>query len=83
MSSAQAHDRHAIRAHDLDMIRNEIGDICARVAAHANAAMVHADAACDRGLAFELRCAAASVMSAAALIEHLHPSRQQQGGRAA
>lgn len=68
---------------DLSMIRGEIAAVCARVAAHANAAMVHADAECDRGLAFELRCASAALLSAAELSSHLRPSRQQQGGRAA
>lgn len=70
-------------AQDLTAVREEIAAVCARVAAHANAAMVHADAACDRGLAFELRCASAALLSAASLSQHLRPSGQAAGERAA
>lgn len=70
-------------AQDLTPVREEIAAVCARISAHANAAMVHADAACDRGLAFELRCASAALLSAAKLTEHLNPARQVAGERAA
>ncbi len=70
-------------AQDLNMIRDEIAAVLGQVAAHAAAGSVHAQAGTDAMLAAELRCCAASIMSASALIQHLRPSRRQQGGRAA
>lgn len=70
-------------APDLDMIREEIGDLLARVSAHAGAGSVHALAGCDRMLAAEMRFAAATLLSASALVAELAPSRQRQEGRAA
>jgi len=60
---------------DLSPVRDEIASILARVAAHAAAGSCHAQAACDRGLAFELRCAASCLMTAAGLLDELRPSR--------
>lgn len=68
---------------DLTMIREEVAATLSRVAAHAAAGAVHVQAGTDAMLAAELRCCAASIMSAATLIQHLRPSRKQQGERAA
>ncbi|MCP2083943.1 UNVERIFIED_ORG: hypothetical protein J2W74_005208 [Methylorubrum zatmanii] len=69
-------------APDLSQIREEVAGLLSRVAAHAAAGAVHADAACDQMLAAEVRCAAASLMAVAGLVAELRPSHQQ-GGRAA
>lgn len=68
---------------DLSPIREEVTGLLSRVAAHAAAGAVHAEAGTDQMLAAEVRCAAASLMAVASLVEHLRPSRQQQGGQAA
>ncbi|HEV2542943.1 MAG TPA: hypothetical protein VGU70_09330 [Methylobacterium sp.] len=64
-------------------IREEVAGLLSRVAAHAAAGAVHAEAGTDQMLAAEVRCAAASLMAVAGLVAELAPSRQQQEGRAA
>lgn len=68
---------------DSSPIREEVAGLLSRVAAHAAAGAIHAEAGTDQMLAAEVRCAAASLMAVASLVEHLRPSRQQQGGQAA
>ncbi|MEE7456434.1 hypothetical protein MPAR168_15480 [Methylorubrum populi] len=68
---------------DLSPIRKEVAGLLSRVAAHAAAGAVHAEAGTNQMLTAEVRCAAASLMAVAGLVEHLRPSRQQQGGPAA
>lgn len=70
-------------APDLEMIREEIGDLLARVSAHAGAAACHAQAGTDGLMAAELRCCAATLLSASALVAELAPSRQRQREHAA
>lgn len=70
-------------APDLSPIREEVAGLLTRVAAHAAAGAVHAEAGTDQMLAAEVRCAAASLMAVAGLVTELRPSRQQRGGRAA
>lgn len=66
-----------------ELIREEIALQLSQVAAFAAAGSAQAQVGNDRALAFEVRCAAASLMAVAGLVEHLRPSRQQQGERAA
>ncbi|KQT55424.1 hypothetical protein ASG52_24795 [Methylobacterium sp. Leaf456] len=66
-----------------DLIREEIALQLSQVAAFAAAGSAQAQVGNDHALAFEVRCAAASLMAVAGLVEHLRPSRQQQGERAA
>lgn len=68
---------------DSSPIREEVAGLLSRVAAHAVAGAVHAEEGTDQMLAAEVRCAAASLMAVASLVENLRPSRQQQGGQAA
>ncbi|WP_342150421.1 hypothetical protein [Methylorubrum sp. SB2] len=65
-----------------DLIREEIALQLSQVAAFAAAGSAQAQVGNDHALAFEVRCAAASLMAVAGLVEHLRPSRQQ-GERAA
>jgi hypothetical protein len=70
-------------APNLDMIRAEVADLLARVSAHAAAGSVHANAGTDRLLVAELRCCAATLLSASTLVSHLRPGEQKSGRRAA
>lgn len=70
-------------APDLSQIREEVAGLLSRVAAHAAAGAVHAEAGTDQMLAAEVRCCAASLMAVASLVAELRPSQKQQGGRAA
>lgn len=69
-------------APDLSPIREEVAGLLSRVAAHAAAGAVHAEAGTDQMLAAEVRCCAASLMAVAGLVAELRPTRQQ-GGQAA
>lgn len=68
---------------DLSPIREEVASLLSRVAAHAAAGAVHAEAGTDQMLAAEVRCCAASLMAVAGLVAELAPSRQAAGERAA